>query len=149
MKLSELWRDVWYPAWDGDDTDHFIEVTKSIWHPDGIHGRHDDPDIPFQDIFDVMVEEHRVWRPQEHVMMNIVDDGGEWASWQYHWVARYSGDKTNADGTPMTEEQRRYEHRAGIIARWDGQRILYGRGFAAFSSHEEEMGLAGEEEQAA
>lgn len=141
--ISELFRDVWYPAWDGDDTDHFIEVTRSSWHPDGIHGRHDDPDIPFEDVVELMISEHRTWRPQQHVMLNVVDDGGEWASWQYHWSARYSGDRRNADGSALTEAQRRYEHRAGMFVQWDGERILYGRGFASFSDHEQEMGLEG------
>lgn len=141
-RISDIWRDIWYPAWDGPDTDHFIAVTRELWYPHSIAARHDDPEVTFEEIFPLMIEEHRIWRPQTHVMMNVIDDGGEWASWQYHWTARYSGDRTNADGSELTEEQRVYEHRAGVIVKWDGKRMLYGRGFASFSDHEKEMGLA-------
>ena len=141
QRISDIWRDVWYPAWDGDDLDHFVEATEQLWYPDSVATRHDDPERRFEELFPLMIEEHKTWRPQKHVMMNVIDDGNEWASWQYHWTARYSGDRKNPDGSELAEEQRRYEHRAGVIVRWDGTRMTYGRGFASFSSHEEEMGL--------
>lgn len=146
-RMTEMWHDIWYPAWDHADSteEYFIEMTQRVWHPDAKIGRHDEEDSRLVDLMPVLIDEWHTWRPQRHVMINVIDNGGEWVSFQYHWEARYSGKGKTRDGGELPDEKRSYAHRAGVIVRWDGLQTMWGRGYASFSSHEDEMGLLGEQ----
>lgn len=142
MTLSELIRTRWYPAWDSGDPVLFERVTREVFHPDAVFRRDEFPPKTLEEAMPIFLREIVTWRPQQHVMLNVIDDGGERAAWEYLWTARYSGSGRLHDGSEIPEERRFFESRAALVASWDGERCLTFAGSSgAFDSHLFEMGL--------